>query len=46
MVHGGRDNFANIPSRLLLGDRRPLARDTATLGTGDAGARVACGVID
>jgi Cu-Zn family superoxide dismutase len=45
MVHAGRDNFANIPS-----DRYASASgtvpDATTLMTGDAGARVACGVID
>jgi Cu-Zn family superoxide dismutase len=44
MVHGGRDNFANIPSRYLAGG--VAGPDATTLATGDAGARVACGVID
>jgi len=44
MVHAGRDNFANIPERYsAAGVPGP---DAATLATGDAGARVACGVID
>ena len=44
MVHAGRDNFANIPSRYLAaGVPGP---DATTLRTGDAGDRVACGVID
>ena len=44
MVHAGRDNFANIPERYsAAGVPGP---DMATLATGDAGARVACGVID
>lgn len=38
IVHGGADNFANIPVRYGIAD------DT-TLGTGDSGARVLCGVI-
>ena len=46
MVHGGRDNFANIPSRYLTGTPATPGPDTTTLNTGDAGARVACGVID
>lgn len=42
MVHAGRDNFANIPTRYTSGG----APDATTLATGDAGSRVACGVID
>lgn len=43
MVHAGRDNFANIPDRYTAaGVPGP---DAATLATGDAGARAACGVI-
>jgi Cu-Zn family superoxide dismutase len=38
VVHAGPDNFANIPPRY----GRP---DAETLSTGDAGSRVACGVI-
>ena len=38
VVHAGRDNFGNIPERYGVAD-------DATLGTGDAGPRVACGVI-
>ncbi|MFZ2173378.1 MAG: superoxide dismutase family protein [Rhodococcus sp. (in: high G+C Gram-positive bacteria)] len=39
MIHAGADNFANIPTRYAP------APDQETLATGDAGARVACGVI-
>jgi Cu-Zn family superoxide dismutase len=39
IVHAGPDNFANIPVRYAP------APDATTLATGDAGARVACGVI-
>lgn len=39
MVHSGSDNFANIPTRYAP------APDQETLNTGDAGSRVACGVI-
>lgn len=48
IVHAGSDNYANIPTRYLsstpivLGQAGP---DAATLATGDAGSRVACGVI-
>jgi superoxide dismutase, Cu-Zn family len=38
MVHAGPDNFANIPPRYGT-------PDAETLATGDAGGRVACGVV-
>lgn len=40
IIHSGPDNFANIPSRYAP------APDSETLATGDAGSRVACGVIE
>ncbi|OBG17596.1 superoxide dismutase [Mycolicibacterium celeriflavum] len=45
IIHEKADNFANIPPeryQQVNGDQPP---DAATLATGDAGARVACGVI-
>jgi superoxide dismutase, Cu-Zn family len=43
IVHAGPDNYANIPGRYsAAGVPGP---DTATLATGDSGARTACGVI-
>jgi Cu-Zn family superoxide dismutase len=46
VVHGGSDNFANIPperySQTNGGEPGP---DETTMTTGDAGKRVACGVI-
>ena len=45
MIHENADNFANIPAeryQQVNGDPPP---DQTTLATGDAGARVACGVI-
>lgn len=43
IVHAGADNFGNIPPRYSReGGTGP---DEATLSTGDAGARVACGVV-
>ena len=40
VVHAGPDNFANIPARYA-----PNGPDAQTLATGDAGGRVACGVL-
>ncbi|MGY0501987.1 superoxide dismutase[Cu-Zn] [Nocardia sp. FBN12] len=43
IIHGGADNFGNIPPRYTReGGTGP---DETTLATGDAGARVACGVV-
>lgn len=41
MLHDSPDNFANIPERYA--EDGP---DTDTLGTGDAGDRLACGVVE
>jgi superoxide dismutase, Cu-Zn family len=43
MIHAGRDNLANIPSRYTSGTT--TGPDEETLSTGDAGSRVACGVV-
>ncbi len=40
IVHAKPDNYANIPT-----DRYDPDPDAMTLATGDAGARIACGVI-
>lgn len=45
MVHAGRDNFANIPERYVSTTSGQPGPDAATLATGDAGARYACGVV-
>lgn len=44
IIHDGSDNFANIPTRYTQQSGAPGA-DQETLATGDAGKRVACGVI-
>lgn len=44
IVHASRDNLAHIPSR--YSHATGTGPDATTLATGDAGARVACGVID
>jgi superoxide dismutase, Cu-Zn family len=46
MVHAGRDNYANIPDRYTSQETGMPGPDAATLATGDAGARAACGVIE
>lgn len=44
IIHEGADNFGNIPSRYTQSNGTP-GPDAETQATGDAGARVACGVI-
>ena len=46
VVHAGRDNFANIPSRYHSHTYDTFGPDTDTLATGDAGGRTACGVVE
>jgi Cu-Zn family superoxide dismutase len=45
IVHAASDNFANIPTRYQSTTEGVFGPDSATLATGDAGARVACGVV-
>lgn len=40
MIHDGTDNYANIPERYA-----PDGADEDTRSTGDAGSRLACGVV-
>lgn len=44
VIHAGPDNFANIPARYAQ-QSGLTGPDGTTLATGDAGARVACGVL-
>jgi superoxide dismutase, Cu-Zn family len=45
IVHALPDNFANIPTRYQSTTEGTFGPDSATLATGDAGSRVACGVV-
>ncbi|HEU4448647.1 MAG TPA: superoxide dismutase family protein [Gaiellaceae bacterium] len=45
IVHALPDNFANIPTRYQSTTEGTFGPDSATLATGDAGARAACGVV-
>ena len=45
IVHALPDNFANIPTRYQSTTEGTFGPDSATLATGDAGGRVACGVV-
>lgn len=46
IVHALADNYANIPTRYHSHTEDVLGPDSATLATGDAGGRIACGVIE
>jgi Cu-Zn family superoxide dismutase len=39
IIHANPDNYANIPTRYVA------APDATTLATGDAGARIVCGIV-
>ena len=45
IVHAARDNYANIPTRYHSHTEDTFGPDSATLATGDAGSRTACGVV-
>lgn len=45
VLHAGRDNFANIPAAYSSGEPPVPGPNAATLATGDAGGRFACGVV-
>jgi Cu-Zn family superoxide dismutase len=46
ILHAGPDNFANIPTRYATGEPPVAGPDAATNAAGDAGGRIACGVIE
>lgn len=45
IVHEDPDNYANIPDRYQSEDADGSGPDESTRATGDAGARIACGVV-
>ena len=45
IVHANADNLANIPNRYHSHTEDKFGPDSATLATGDAGDRTACGVL-
>lgn len=45
VIHEGADNFANIPPDRYTQVNGAPGPDQTTMATGDAGKRVACGVI-
>ena len=45
MIHAGADNFGNIPADRYTQVNGAPGPDHTTMSTGDAGKRVACGVI-
>jgi superoxide dismutase, Cu-Zn family len=45
IVHASPDNFAHIPPRYYSTTEATYGPDSVTLATGDAGSRVACGVV-
>jgi superoxide dismutase, Cu-Zn family len=45
VIHAGADNFANIPPERYNQSNGTPGPDEMTMSTGDAGKRVACGVI-
>ena len=45
VLHAGPDNLANIPARYSSGTPAVPGPDAATVGAGDSGGRIACGII-
>ncbi|MGN7309573.1 superoxide dismutase family protein [Alkalicoccobacillus gibsonii] len=46
MIHEGPDNFGHIPDRYQSSEQDESGPDEESLSTGDAGDRVACGVVE
>jgi Cu-Zn family superoxide dismutase len=46
ILHAAADNNANIPTRYHSHTEDTFGPDSATLATGDAGGRLACGVVE
>jgi Cu-Zn family superoxide dismutase len=46
IVHEAPDNFANIPNRYHSHTEDVFGPDSVTLAVGDAGGRLACGIIE
>ena len=46
IVHAAPDNFGYVPDRYTASDAEAPGPDQTTTSTGDAGARVACGVVE
>jgi Cu-Zn family superoxide dismutase len=49
ILHAGPDNHANIPAARYQSNEQPAVpagADTATKATGDAGGRIACGIVE
>ncbi len=45
ILHAGPDNFGNVPTRYVTGEPPVAGADAATKGAGDAGGRIACGIV-
>jgi superoxide dismutase, Cu-Zn family len=46
ILHAGPDNFGNIPTRYVSSAAPAGGPDATTQSTGDAGGRIACGIIE
>lgn len=46
ILHAGPDNFGNVPTRYVTGQPPLAGPDAATRATGDAGGRIACGIVE
>jgi superoxide dismutase, Cu-Zn family len=46
ILHAGPDNFGNVPTRYVTGQPPVAGPDATTKGTGDAGGRIACGIVE